>query len=106
MSSLAPSQSRGPRFHVRLLDNLAPSEEELSTGQRELERLAASGNPTIGAGLIGALGVTAPGVKAPSVSSVESMIEIVRANAHNMKRWKDGDMRLRRAATGMLAAEQ
>ncbi|MCP3912866.1 MAG: hypothetical protein GY713_18165 [Actinomycetia bacterium] len=44
--------------------------------------------------------------KPPSVSSVESMIEIVRANAHNMKRWKDGDMRLRRAATGMLAAEQ
>ncbi|MCP3991429.1 MAG: hypothetical protein GY724_20310 [Actinomycetia bacterium] len=35
MSSLAPSQSRVPRFHVRLLDNLAPSEEELSTGQRE-----------------------------------------------------------------------
>ena len=34
------------------------------------------------------------------------MIEIVRTNARNVKRWKDGDMRLRWAATGMLAAEQ
>ena len=32
------------------------------------------------------------------------MIEIVRAHAHNVKRWHDGDMRLRWAAAGMLAA--
>jgi len=32
------------------------------------------------------------------------MIEIVRAHARNVKRWQDGDMRLRWAAAGMLAA--
>jgi hypothetical protein len=32
------------------------------------------------------------------------MIEIVRAHARNVKRWKDGDMRLRWAAAGMLEA--
>jgi hypothetical protein len=35
---------------------------------------------------------------------MESMIEIVRSHAHNVKRWKDGDMRLRWAAAGMLSA--
>ncbi len=32
------------------------------------------------------------------------MIDIVREHARNVKRWKDGDMRLRWAAAGMLAA--
>ena len=32
------------------------------------------------------------------------MIEIVRAHARNVKRWQPGDMRLRWAAAGMLAA--
>ena len=32
------------------------------------------------------------------------MIEIVRDHARNVKRWQDGDMRLRWAAAGMLAA--
>ena len=39
-----------------------------------------------------------------STNPVESMIEIVRNHARNVKRWKDGDMRLRWAAAGMLAA--
>jgi putative transposase len=39
-----------------------------------------------------------------STNPVESMIEIVRAHARNVKRWQDGDMRLRWAAAGMLAA--
>jgi hypothetical protein len=34
------------------------------------------------------------------------MIEIVRHHARNVKRWQPGDMRLRWAAAGMLAAEQ
>jgi hypothetical protein len=37
---------------------------------------------------------------------VESMIEIVRAHARNVKRWQDGDMRLCWAAAGMLAAAE
>jgi transposase-like protein len=51
------------------------------------------------------LGVTGSLLKTVmSTNPVESMIEIVRAHAHNVKRWQDGDMRLRWAAAGMLAA--
>jgi putative transposase len=51
------------------------------------------------------LGVTGTLLKTVmSTNPVESMIEIVRAHAHNVKRWQDGDMRLRWAAAGMLAA--
>jgi hypothetical protein len=39
-----------------------------------------------------------------STNPVESMIEIVRAHARNVKHWQPGDMRLRWAAAGMLAA--
>jgi putative transposase len=39
-----------------------------------------------------------------STNPVESMIEIVPAHAHNVKRWQNGDMRLRWAAAGILAA--
>jgi hypothetical protein len=35
---------------------------------------------------------------------MESMIEIVRDHARNVKHWQGGDMRLRWAAAGMLAA--
>jgi hypothetical protein len=36
----------------------------------------------------------------------ESMIEIVRYTQRNVRRWRDGDMRRRWTAAGMLAAEQ
>ncbi|MEO6375605.1 MAG: IS256 family transposase [Acidimicrobiales bacterium] len=39
-----------------------------------------------------------------STNPVESMIEIVRDHARNVKRWQPGDMRLRWAAAGMLTA--
>ena len=41
-----------------------------------------------------------------STNPVESMIEIVRNRSRNVKHWRDGDMRLRWAAAGMLAAQQ
>jgi len=41
-----------------------------------------------------------------STNPVESMIEIVRDRARNVKRWRDGDMRLRWAAAGMVAAAE
>jgi hypothetical protein len=42
-----------------------------------------------------------------STNPMESMIEIVCDHARNVKRWRDGDMRLRWAAAGMeCAAEQ
>jgi putative transposase len=51
------------------------------------------------------LGVTGPLLKTVmSTNPMESMIEIVRAHARNVKRWQNGDMRLRWAAAGMLAA--
>jgi putative transposase len=51
------------------------------------------------------LGVTGALLKTVmSTNPVESMIDIVRAHARNVKRWQPGDMRLRWAAAGMLAA--
>jgi hypothetical protein len=37
---------------------------------------------------------------------MESMIDIVRDHARNVKRWQPGDMRLRWAAAGMLEASK
>jgi transposase-like protein len=41
-----------------------------------------------------------------STNPCESMIEIVRHTQRNVKRWREGDMRRRWTAAGMLAAEQ
>jgi transposase-like protein len=41
-----------------------------------------------------------------STNPVESMIEILRNRSRNVKHWRDGDMRLRWAAGGMLAAQE
>lgn len=41
-----------------------------------------------------------------STNPIESMIEIVRHIQRNVKRWRDGDMRKRWTAAGMLVAEQ
>jgi hypothetical protein len=54
-----------------------------------------------------ALGVTGQLAKTLcSTNPCESMIEIVRHTQRNVKRWRDGDMRKRWTAAGMLAAEQ
>ena len=41
-----------------------------------------------------------------STNPCESMIEIVRCTQRNVKRWQDGDMRMRWTAAGMLEAER
>jgi len=41
-----------------------------------------------------------------STNPIESMIEIVRNTQRNVKRWREGDMRKRWTAAGMLVAEQ
>ena len=41
-----------------------------------------------------------------STNPIESMIEIVRHTQRNVKRWREGDMRKRWTAAGMLDAEQ
>jgi len=40
-----------------------------------------------------------------TTNPMESTIDIVKVHARNVKRWRPGDMRLRWAAAGMLAAE-
>jgi putative transposase len=51
------------------------------------------------------LGITGTLLKTVfSTNPVESMIEIVRDHAANVKRWRDGTMALRWAAAGMEAA--
>ncbi|HEX2307601.1 MAG TPA: hypothetical protein VHI14_04730, partial [Jatrophihabitantaceae bacterium] len=40
-----------------------------------------------------------------STNPVESMIEIVRDHSRRVKRWSSGEMALRWAAAGMLAAQ-
>ena len=51
------------------------------------------------------LGVTGSLLKTVmSTNPIESMIEIVREHARNVKHWQNGEMRLRWAAAGMLVA--
>ena len=53
------------------------------------------------------LGIDGPLAKTLcSTNPCESMIEIVRCTQRNVKRWRDGDMRKRWTAAGMLVAEQ
>jgi hypothetical protein len=55
---------------------------------------------------INRLGVTGSLVRSlESTNPVESMIEIIRDHARRVKRWSSGEMALRWAAAGMLAAE-
>ena len=52
------------------------------------------------------LGITGSLLKTVmSTNPMESMIEIVREHARNVKHWQNGDMRLRWAAAGMLTAQ-
>ncbi|MCP4088166.1 MAG: IS256 family transposase [Actinomycetia bacterium] len=92
--------------------NPGEAEAALNALARQLDGVNPDAGASLREGLTETLTVTRLGVTGAllktvmSTNPVESMIEIVRANAHNVKRWKDGDMRLRWAATGMLAAEQ
>jgi putative transposase len=75
----------------------------------QLERVNPDAAASLREGLAATLTVTRLGVTGSllktvmSTNPVESMIEIVRAHARNVKHRQDGDMRLRWAAAGMLA---
>jgi len=77
----------------------------------QLERVNPDAAGSLREGLAETLTVTRLGITGAllksvmSTNPVESMIEIVRAHAHHVKHWQGGDMRLRWAAAGMLAAE-
>jgi len=90
--------------------NAREAEAALRALAGQLEKVNPDAAASLREGLAETLTVTRLGVTGSllktvmSTNPVESMIEIVRAHARNVKRWQDGDMRLRWAAAGMLAA--
>ena len=83
--------------------------EELA---RTLERINPDAAGSLREGLdetltIIGLGVTGTLAKTLATTNpMESTVDIVRVHARNVKRWRDGDMRLRWAAAGLVAAER
>jgi len=92
--------------------NADEAEAALKALAGQLEKVNPDAAASLREGLAETLTVTRLGVTGSllktvmSTNPVESMIEIVRAHARNVKRWKDGDMRLRWAAAGMLEASK
>jgi putative transposase len=77
---------------------------------RQLEKVNPDAAGSLREGLADTLTITRLGITGSllktvmSTNPVESMIEIVRDHARNVKHWQGGDMRLRWAAAGMLTA--
>jgi transposase-like protein len=77
---------------------------------RQLEKVNPDAAGSLREGLTDTLTVTRLGITGSllktvmSTNPMESMIEIVRDHARNVKHWQRGDMRLRWAAAGMLTA--
>jgi putative transposase len=90
--------------------NADEGEAALRALAAQLEKVNPDAAASLREGLVETLTVTRLGVTGAllktvmSTNPVESMIDIVREHARNVKRWQDGDMRLRWAAAGMLAA--
>ncbi len=86
------------------------AEAALEALARQLEKVNPDAAGSLREGLAETLTVTRLGITGSllktlmSTNPMESMIEIVRDHARNVKRWRGGDMRLRWAAAGMLAA--
>jgi len=86
------------------------AEAALRALAEQLDRVNADAAASLREGLtdtltVARLGVTGSLLKTVmSTNPVESVIEIVCAHAHNVKRRQPGDMRLRWAAAGVLAA--
>jgi transposase-like protein len=83
---------------------------ELEALARALQRKHPGAASSLREGLSETLTVTRLGISGAllktvfSTNPVESMIEIVREHASNVKRWRDGEMALRWAAAGMESA--
>jgi putative transposase len=92
--------------------NADEAEAALKALAGQLERVNPDAAASLREGLTETLTVTRLGVTGSLLKTVmgtnpvESMIEIVREHARNVKRWQPGDMRLRWAAAGMLAAAE
>ena len=113
---LLPEAER-PRILGRIRGAWAPAdvheaEEKLEALACELERSWPDAAGSLREGMPETLTLMSLGIDGKlaktlsSTNPVESMIEIVRHTQRNVKRWRDGDMRKRWTAAGMLVAEQ
>ncbi len=88
------------------------AEQRLELLASELDRAWPDAAASLREGLQDTLTLTRLGITGQlsktlsSTNPCESMIEIVRYTQRNVKRWRDGDMRKRWTAAGMLVAEQ
>lgn len=86
------------------------AEAALTALARQLEKVNPDAAGSLREGLADTLTVTRLDITGSllktvmSTNPMESMIEIVREHARNVKHWQSGDMRLRWAAAGMLTA--
>ncbi len=94
------------------LTDAAVAKTALETLAKKLERINPDAAASLREGLDETLTITrlkVTGTLAKTLGTtnpMESTIDIVRTHARNVKRWREGDMRLRWAAAGMLCAEQ
>jgi transposase-like protein len=92
--------------------NAGEGEAALKALAAQLDKVNPDAAASLREGLADTLTVTRLGVTgsllktAMGTNPVESMIEIVRDHARNVKRWQPGHMRLRWAAAGMLEASK
>ena len=116
VTDLLPERDR-PQILARIrgawaLTNPLLAEERLELLASELDRTWPDAAGSLREGLQDTLTLMRLGIDgqlAKTLSSTnpcESMIEIVRYTQRNVKRWRDGDMRKRWTAAGMLVAEQ
>jgi putative transposase len=88
------------------------AEQRLQLLASELQRTWPDAAASLREGMAETLTLLRPGITGQlaktlcSTNPCESMVEIVRYTQRNVKRWRDGDMRRRWTAAGMLVAEQ
>jgi transposase-like protein len=94
------------------LEDASAAERELNSIARSLDKKRPGAAGSLREGLaqtvtVNRLGITGSLLRTvESTNPVESMIEIVRDHSRRVKRWQHGEMALRWAAAGMLAAEE
>jgi putative transposase len=116
ITNLLPERDR-PQILLRIrgawaLENADLAEQRLEQLASELERTWPDAAASLREGMTDTLTLMRLGITGQlaktlcSTNPCESMIEIVRYTQRNVKRWRDGDMRKRWTAAGMLVAEQ
>ena len=93
-------------------DSAIEAEAQLQALARELDKTHHGAAASLREGLAETLTVLALGVPPTlarslrSTNTIESMIEICREHAANVKRWRDDQMAVRWCAAGMLEAKK